>query len=129
MSIELAFLEVARVAFRLEMIRNRPSIAEIQARICERYSLRAIDMVSARRSRYVARPRQIAMFLCRELTTRSLPQIGRAFGGRDHTTVMHACRQIERLRGEDAGIAAAVDELTDQLSQPPREGIAHHQGA
>ena len=61
-------------------------------------------MVSARRAREVARPRQIAMYLAKQLTPRSLPEIGRRFGGRDHTTVIHAVRQIERLRGEDSEI-------------------------
>jgi chromosomal replication initiator protein len=58
-------------------------------------------MVSARRAREVARPRQIAMYLAKQLTPRSLPEIGRRFGGRDHTTVIHAVRQIEKLRGLD----------------------------
>ena len=61
-------------------------------------------VVSARRAREVARPRQIAMYLAKQLTPRSLPEIGRRFGGRDHTTVIHAVRQIERLRGEDSEI-------------------------
>ena len=61
-------------------------------------------MVSARRAREVARPRQIAMYLAKQLTPRSLPEIGRRFGGRDHTTVIHAVRQIEKLRASDSEI-------------------------
>ena len=72
-------------------------------------------MVSARRARAVARPRQIAMYLAKRLTPRSLPEIGRRFGGRDHTTVIHAVKQIERLRGEDADLDADVRTLIRQL--------------
>ena len=68
-------------------------------------------MFSKKRSRAVARPRQLAMALAKELTTKSLPDIGDAFGGRDHTTVLHACRKITSLRSQDLEIARAYDEL------------------
>lgn len=84
--------------------RRRITIDEIQKRVCEHFRIRTAEMVSARRAREVARPRQIAMYLAKQLTPRSLPEIGRRFGGRDHTTVIHAVRQIERLRGEDSEI-------------------------
>jgi len=84
--------------------RRRITIDEIQKRVCEHFHIRTAEMVSARRAREVARPRQIAMYLAKQLTPRSLPEIGRRFGGRDHTTVIHAVRQIERLRGEDSEI-------------------------
>jgi chromosomal replication initiator protein len=84
--------------------RRRITIDEIQKRVSEHFRIRHAEMVSARRAREVARPRQIAMYLAKQLTPRSLPEIGRRFGGRDHTTVIHAVRQIERLRGEDSEI-------------------------
>jgi chromosomal replication initiator protein len=84
--------------------RRRITIDEIQRRVSEHYKIRQAEMVSARRAREVARPRQVAMYLAKQLTPRSLPEIGRKFGGRDHTTVIHAVRQIERLRGCDTDI-------------------------
>lgn len=84
--------------------RRRITIDEIQKRVSEHFRIRHAEMVSARRAREVARPRQIAMYLAKQLTPRSLPEIGRRFGGRDHTTVIHAVRQIERLRSEDSEI-------------------------
>ena len=72
-------------------------------------------MLSARRSRAVARPRQIAMYLSKQLTTRSLPEIGRKFGGRDHTTVIHAVRKVESLRESDPSIEEDVDLLLRSL--------------
>ena len=83
---------------------RRITIDEIQKRVSEHFRIRQAEMVSARRAREVARPRQIAMYLAKQLTPRSLPEIGRRFGGRDHTTVIHAVRQIERLRGIDTDI-------------------------
>lgn len=72
-----------------------PMIRDIQEVVCAQHGVRMHEMLSDRRSRYVARPRQLAMALSRELTSRSLPEIGRFFGNRDHTTVMHAIRQVE----------------------------------
>ena len=118
MNIGAAFTEIARLAVWLTP--GCPRIHDIQARVCERYRLRPIDMVSARRAREVARPRQVAMYLCREMTPRSFPEIGRMFGNRDHTTVMYACRQIERLRAADKGLDAAICALAAELSTPSR---------
>lgn len=84
--------------------KRRITIDEIQKRVSEHFRIRQAEMVSARRAREVARPRQIAMYLAKQLTPRSLPEIGRRFGGRDHTTVIHAVRQIEKLRGMDLDI-------------------------
>src|SRR5258708_352780 len=84
---------------------RRVTIDEIQKRVAEHYNIRLADMHSARRARAVARPRQVAMYLCKQLTPRSLPEIGRKFGGRDHTTVMHAVRKIEELRTSDRAMA------------------------
>lgn len=88
---------------------RRITIDEIQRRVADHFSLKLSDMHSARRARAVARPRQIAMYLSKQLTPRSLPEIGRKFGGRDHTTVMHAVRKIEELMEADAQIAQDVD--------------------
>lgn len=95
--------------------RRRITIDEIQKRVSEHYKIRQAEMVSARRAREVARPRQVAMYLAKQLTPRSLPEIGRKFGGRDHTTVIHAVRQIERLRGCDSDIDTDVRTLIRQL--------------
>ncbi len=78
------------------------SIDNIQRVVAEYYKIKISDVLSKRRSRSVARPRQVAMSLAKELTNHSLPEIGDAFGGRDHTTVLHACRKIKELREEDA---------------------------
>ncbi len=90
---------------------RRVTIEDIQKRVSAHYNIRLADMHSARRARAVARPRQVAMYLAKQLTTRSLPEIGRKFGGRDHTTVMHAVRKIEQLCNEDAGLSEDVELL------------------
>ena len=94
---------------------RRITIDEIQKRVAEHYSIKVSDMHSARRARVVARPRQVAMYLAKQLTPRSLPEIGRRFGGRDHTTVMHAIRKIEELRASDAVISEDIELLRRQL--------------
>lgn len=94
---------------------RRVTIEEIQRRVSEHFSIKLSDMHSPRRARAVARPRQIAMYLAKQLTTRSLPEIGRKFGKRDHTTVMHAVRRIEELREIDAAFAEDVDLLRRML--------------
>jgi chromosomal replication initiator protein len=94
---------------------RRVTIEEIQRKVAEHYNIRITDMSSARRARAVARPRQVAMYLAKQLTQRSLPEIGRRFGGRDHTTVMHACSRIGELMGVDAGFAEDVELLRRML--------------
>ena len=94
---------------------RRVTIDEIQKAVVEHYGIRMADMTSARRSRAVARPRQVAMYLAKQLTPRSLPEIGKKFGGRDHTTVMHAVRQIERFATEDRSIADDLEALKRKL--------------
>ncbi len=94
---------------------RRVTIEEIQKRVAEHYNVRIADMHSARRARAVARPRQVAMYLSKQLTSRSLPEIGRKFGGRDHTTVMHAVRKIEELKATDNGFAEDVELLRRML--------------
>jgi len=94
---------------------RRVTIEEIQKRVAEHYNIRLAEMYSARRARAVARPRQVAMYLSKQLTARSLPEIGRKFGGRDHTTVMHAVRKIDELRSTDRHFAEDVELLRRML--------------
>ena len=93
---------------------RRISIDEIQTRVSDHYRIRKAEMTSARRAREVARPRQVAMYLSKQLTPRSLPEIGRRFGGRDHTTVIHAVKQIEKLRAQDPELDSDIRLLTRQ---------------
>lgn len=95
---------------------RRITIDEIQRKVAEHFNLKINDMHSVRRSRNVARPRQIAMYLSKQLTPRSLPEIGRKFGGRDHTTVMHAVRKIEELMEKDPSIAQDVEVVRRALT-------------
>ncbi len=88
------------------------TIDEIQKKVTEHYNIRLSDMHSPRRSRSIARPRQVAMYLAKSITTRSLPEIGRKFGGRDHTTVIHAIKTIEEIMANDPGLAEDVELLT-----------------
>ena len=92
------------------------SIDNIMRTVAEYYKVKVADLLSKRRSRSVARPRQVAMALCKELTNHSLPEIGDAFGGRDHTTVLHACKQIKQLRASTADIAEDFSNLLRMLS-------------
>jgi chromosomal replication initiator protein len=90
---------------------KRVTIEEIQKRVAEHFAIRLTDMSSARRARAVARPRQVAMYLAKQLTSRSLPEIGRRFGNRDHTTVMHAVARVGDLMNRDAAFAEDVELL------------------
>jgi len=99
---------------------HRVTIDEIQKKTAEYYKLDLRELHSARRARRVARPRQVAMYLARELTSRSLPDIGRRFGGRDHTTVLHACRRIEALCKTDPVFQQEVDFLRKVLGRSGR---------
>jgi chromosomal replication initiator protein len=94
---------------------RRVSIEEIQRKVAEHWNIRLTDMSSARRARNVARPRQVAMYLAKQLTSRSLPEIGRRFGNRDHTTVMHAVQRVTELMGHDASFADDVELLRRML--------------
>ena len=110
-------LETAQELLRdlLRSCERRVTIDEIQRRVAEHFNIRLSEMTSERRARAVARPRQIAMYLAKQLTTRSLPEIGRKFGGRDHTTVMHAVRKIEELTLSDRALAEDVELLRRML--------------
>jgi chromosomal replication initiator protein len=94
---------------------RRVTIEEIQRRVAEHWNIRLTDMSSARRARNVARPRQVAMYLAKQLTSRSLPEIGRKFGNRDHTTVMHAVQRVGELMERDASFAEDVELLRRML--------------
>jgi len=92
------------------------TIDNIQRTVAEYYRIRVSDLLSKRRSRSIARPRQVAMALSKELTNHSLPEIGDAFGGRDHTTVLHACRKVKSLRDESHEIKEDYQNLIRTLS-------------
>ena len=94
---------------------RRVTIEEIQKRVAEHYNIRLTDMSSARRARAVARPRQVAMYLAKQLTSRSLPEIGRKFGNRDHTTVMHAVSRVHELMERDSAFGEDVELLRRML--------------
>jgi hypothetical protein len=91
------------------------TVAEIQQAVSEHYHLPIEEMTSARRAREVARPRQVAMYLSKQLTPRSLPEIGRRFGWRDHTTVMHAIKQVEKLAAADPEFRENVIAILERL--------------
>jgi len=99
-------LEFAKEALRdlLALQERLVTVENIQKTVAEYYKIRIADLLSKRRSRSIARPRQVAMALAKELTNHSLPEIGDAFGGRDHTTVLHACRRIKELRESERRI-------------------------
>ncbi len=96
---------------------RRVTIEEIQRRVAEHHNIKYSEMMSNRRARAVARPRQMAMYLAKQLTGRSLPEIGRKFGGRDHTTVMHAVRRIEDLMAKDVAIEEDVKLLRRRIEE------------
>jgi chromosomal replication initiator protein len=95
---------------------RRVTIDEIQRKVAEHFNMRVADMHSERRARAIARPRQVAMFLAKNLTQRSLPEIGRKFGGRDHTTVMHAVKKVEELMASDHSFAEDIELLRRTLA-------------
>lgn len=110
-----AFASLVRKPITLELTQDcladvlraserKTSVEEIQRKVSDHYNIRLSDMIGPKRLRAFARPRQVAMFLCKQMTSRSLPEIGRRFGGRDHTTVMHGVKRIEELRLQDAQI-------------------------
>ncbi len=113
-------LETAEIAIR-DLVRNREpkrvKIEDIQKLVASRYNVSRSDILSERRTAAVVRPRQIAMYLSKVLTLRSLPEIGRRFGGRDHTTVLHAVRKIEKALGEDNTLSDEVELLKRMLQE------------
>ena len=113
-AIDLEFA-VATLGEVLRGAERRVTIDEIQKVVSAHFDLKPLELISARRAVVIARPRQIAMYLAKRLTTRSLPEIGRKFGGRDHSTVIHAVRRIEELRDKDREIDGAVRTLLREL--------------
>jgi chromosomal replication initiator protein len=111
----LAFHTAVETIVKRGRVARKTSIEDIQRKIADFYKLDPRDFQSQQRSRRVARPRQVAMFLAREITARSLPEIGRRFGGRDHTTVLHACRRIAALCNEDPTFKQEIDFLKQVL--------------
>ena len=113
-------LESAEAAIR-DLVRSREPkkvrIEDIQKLVASHYNISRADILSSRRTANVVRPRQIAMYLSKVLTLRSLPEIGRRFGGRDHTTVLHAVRKIEELAAKDKGLAEVIELLKRILSE------------
>jgi chromosomal replication initiator protein len=94
---------------------RKVSVEEIQRQVADHYNIRLSEMIGPKRLRAFARPRQVAMYLCKQMTSRSLPEIGRRFGGRDHTTVMHGVKRIEELQMQDAQIAEDLEILRRTL--------------
>ncbi|MEI4235008.1 chromosomal replication initiator protein DnaA [Roseovarius sp. D22-M7] len=94
---------------------RKVSVEEIQRKVSDHYNIRLSEMIGPKRLRAFARPRQVAMYLCKQMTSRSLPEIGRRFGGRDHTTVMHGVKRVEELRIQDAQIADDLEILRRSL--------------
>lgn len=115
-------LEMAERAVR-DLVRpqepRRVKIEDIQRVVARQYNVSRSDLLSSRRTANVVRPRQVAMYLAKTLTLRSLPEIGRRFGGRDHTTVLHAVRKIENLVGNDIALAEEIEILKRQLQDNP----------
>ncbi|VAW88767.1 Chromosomal replication initiator protein DnaA [hydrothermal vent metagenome] len=111
-------LDFAKEALKdlLSLQEKLVSIDNIQKTVAEFYKLRVAELLSKKRSRSIARPRQVAMYLAKDLTNHSLPEIGDAFGGRDHTTVLHACRKVKSLMDEDSRIEGDVNNLLKILS-------------
>jgi chromosomal replication initiator protein len=126
----MAFSSLTRQDVSLDLVKEvlrdtlpsddkRVSIETIQRTVADRYNCRFADMMSKKRTKQVAFPRQVAMFLARELTPHSLSEIGAAFGGKDHTTIMHAYDKIEELVGTDQGLQLEVQNIKKQLTEGP----------
>lgn len=115
--LDIATCEMLLSDVLMEAAKQQLTIDAIQKKVAEYFELRHSDMLSRRRPNHIAVPRQIAMCLSRELTKHSLQEIGEAFGGRDHGTVIHACRQVENLVDQDDTVRHSVDYLKAQLSR------------
>src|SRR6478609_8043438 len=115
--LDLATTETLLKDVLMEEAQNRLNIEGIQKRVADHYQIRHSDMTSKRRPNAIAFPRQIAMYLCRQLTRHSLQEIGEAFGGRDHGTVIHAVKTVENMMDQDDSVKGSVDFLKTQLSK------------
>ena len=99
----------------LNLTENNVTIESIQTIVCKFFKISKNEMLSPRRSRYLVRPRQTAIYLAKTLTSKSLPEIGRAFSNRDHTTVIHSVKTIEKLRKEDNELNVNIDSLKNKI--------------
>jgi chromosomal replication initiator protein len=116
-TLDLATAEHLLKDVLMEEAQNRLNIEGIQKRVADHYQIRHSDMTSKRRPNAIAFPRQIAMYLCRQLTRHSLQEIGEAFGGRDHGTVIHAVKTVENMMDQDDSVRGSVDFLKTQLAK------------
>jgi chromosomal replication initiator protein len=112
-------LEMAKTVLRDVISDKKKIIAldDIQEAVSGRFHVKIADLKSRRRSKMLVQPRQIAMYLCRELTDASFPEIGRHFGGKDHTTIMHACKQVAKGLETDATLRATLEALKEQITR------------
>ena len=99
----------------LNLSENKVTIHLIQSSVCKHFKISKNEMLSSRRSRYLVRPRQVAIFLTKILTSKSLPEIGREFSNRDHTTIIHSIKTIEKLKKEDNELNQRIDNLKNQI--------------
>jgi chromosomal replication initiator protein len=110
-------LEMAKNVLR-DLIGDKKKIVameDIQEAVCSQFRVKMTELKSRRRSKTLVHPRQVAMYLCRELTDASYPEIGRQFGGKDHTTIIHACRQVAKAKESDAALHATIEALKEQI--------------
>ena len=99
----------------LNLSENKVTIDLIQSIVCKFFKISKNEMLSSRRSRYLVRPRQTAVYLAKMLTSKSLPEIGREFSGRDHTTVIHSVKTIEKIRIQDNELNSNIEKLKNQI--------------
>jgi chromosomal replication initiator protein len=110
-------LEMAKTVLR-DLIGEKKKIVamdDIQEAVCAQFHVKMTELKSRRRSKMLVHPRQIAMYLCRELTDASYPEIGRQFGGKDHTTIIHACRQVAKAREADTTLHTTIETLKEKI--------------
>ena len=105
----------------LNLSENKVTIDLIQTIVCQFFKISKNEMLSARRSRYLVRPRQTAIYLSKLLTSKSLPEIGREFSNRDHTTIIHSVKTIEKLKEKDPDMIANIDKLKNQILYSNKE--------
>lgn len=112
---EMWFYDLVTYVGDSRAFKSRPSIADVQLGVCNQFNVHLIDLLSTRRTADVVGPRQISMFLSKKMTLRSLPEVGRRHGGRDHTTVLHAVKKIARKIEKDEALAAVLSELETKI--------------
>ena len=93
------------------------TVEDIQETVASRFHIKISDLKSKRRTKTLVYPRQIAMFLCRDMTDASFPEIGRDFGGKDHTTIIHACKQIQKFQESDSALRATIESLKGEIGK------------